>query len=383
MITIETVLSIIVALIVFGVIIFIHELGHFVTAKLFDVQVNEFAIGMGPKLIGWGKGETKYSIRALPVGGYCAMEGEDGDETDEHGIRIDNPRAFNRKKKWQRAIILVAGATMNIILGFVIMFFITVSQPLLSSTQIASFDEAAVSNTSVDGGDFLQERDKILRINNVNVHVGMDLSYALMLDRDGVVDILVERNGERVQLKSVTFNMVDEQGTQYTTIDFRIYGTDNALTHLFTPNEGVPAGEHVKEIFVSLGRVFRETWYSVIATMRTVWTSLIDLMTGVYGLKDLSGPVGTTQVMTQAVSAGFDSLLLVAMFITVNLGIFNLLPFPALDGGRIVLLGLEAIRRKPLPKKVEAGINAAGLIILLALVAVVTVSDIIKMFTSG
>lgn len=362
----------IVALLVFCVIITVHEFGHFFTAKLFHVQVNEFSIGMGPKLLGWGKGETKYSIRLLPVGGYCAMEGEDGG-TDE------NPRAFHRKPKWQRAIILVAGAFMNIVLGFVFMFCVTVSGEMTTTTTIYGFQESAVSNASVNGGDFLCPEDEILRVNNVNTHVSMDLSYALMTDDDGIVDITVRRNGEKVELHNVCFNTADEEGITYTTIDFIIYGQDNALTHMFD-TKGLPVWTHVGNCFLSLGRALRETWYSVLSTMRMVWVSLIDMLTGRYGLKDLSGPVGTTTVISEAAAAGLESLIRIAMFITVNLGVFNLLPFPALDGGRVVLLGLEAIRRKPLNPKVEGAINLVGLALLLTLVAIVTVSDIIKLF---
>ncbi len=369
-----TLLYILVALLVFGVIITVHEFGHFITAKLFHIQVNEFSIGMGPKLIGWGKGETKYSLRLLPVGGYCAMEGEDGGEEE-------NERAFFRKPKWQRAIVLVAGAFMNVILGFFLMFCITVSADMTSTTVIHSFRDYAVSNTSVDGGDFLRPGDQILRVNNVSTHVGMDLSYALMTDQDGVVDILVRRDGKKVQLHNVCFNTADEQGVTYTTIDFVIYGQDNALSHVFD-TEGFPVLTHVGNCFVSLGRAMRETWYSVLSTMRMVWVSLLDMLTGRYSLKDLSGPVGTTTVITEAAAAGLESLIRIAMFITVNLGIFNLLPFPALDGGRVVLLGLEAIRRKPLNPNVEAAINAVGLALLLTMVVIVTVSDISKLFGS-
>lgn len=372
MIEIDTVISILVALLVFGVIIFVHEFGHFFTAKLFGIQVNEFAIGMGPKIVGWGKGETKYSLRALPIGGYCAMEGEDGGEDE-------NPRAFNRKPKWQRGIVLVAGGAMNLILGFILMFSITVSTELFSTTTVSNFRDYAVSNSSVNGGDYLCKNDEILKVNNVSTHVAMDLSFALMTDSDGVVDILVKRNGEEVLLKDVTFNTEDEQGITYTTIDFQVWGTDNALHHIFD-TKGQPVLTHIGNCFVSLGKAFAETWYSVIGTVRQVWVTIIDMVSGKYSLTDLSGPVGTTAAMGDAVSMGLESLILIAMFITVNLGIVNLLPFPALDGGRVVLLGVEAIRRKPLPPKVEAGINAAGLILLLSLMVIVSFFDIGKLF---
>lgn len=370
--TMQTVLSILLALIVFGVIIFVHEFGHFFTAKLFGIQVNEFSIGMGPKVFSWGKGETAYSLRAFPVGGFCAMEGEDGGE-------LENPRAFNRKPKWQRCIVLVAGGFMNVVLGLVIMFGLTVSSDLFSTTIISGFRENSVSNTSVSGGDCLREGDEILKVNNTAAHVAMDLSFALSSDQDGIVDILVLRDGEEILLEGVTFNVAGEDGVTYTMIDFTVYGIDNTLSHLFD-TRGVSIGTHLLNCVKSVGRAFAETWYSTCSVVRTIWVSLIDMFTGKYGLTDLSGPVGTTGAISQAAGMGLESLLLMAMFISVNLGIFNLLPFPALDGGRVVLLGVEAVRRKPLDPRIEAGINIAGLVILFGLIVVVTFSDIMKLF---
>ena len=369
---IETVLSILAALLVFGVIITVHEFGHFITAKLFGVRVNEFSVGMGPKLFGWGKGETKYSLRALPIGGYCAMEGENGGEEED-------PRAFYGKPKWQRGIILVAGAAMNLLLGFLLMFGLTVARPLLSTTYVCDFAETAASNRPTDGGDALMPLDEILKVNNVSTHVDMDLSFALMTDEDGIVDITVRRDGEIVRLHNVSFNTTTEDGHTYTCIDFSLYGHDNALTHLFD-TKGASVPKHIGNCFVSLGRTFRETWYSVGSTVRMIWVSLFDMVTGKYSLKDLSGPVGTTSVIAEAARMSFDSLLLIAMFITINLGIMNLLPFPALDGGRVALLLLEAVRGKPLKPETEGIINLIGFALLLGLIAVVTVSDILKFF---
>jgi len=363
------VLSIIAALLVFGLLIFGHELGHFSMAKLFHVRVNEFAVGMGPRLFGFCKGETKYSLRLLPIGGFCAMEGENGG-TD------NDPNGFYAKPRWQRGLILVAGATVNLLLGFLLMFGIIVSQPLLSTTEICNFTETAVSNRA-ENGDYLMPSDIILKVNNVSTHVSMDLSYALMTDEDGVVDITVRRNGEIRLLHNVSFNTETEDGHTYTCIDFTLYGTDNALTHLFDTGGETVFG-HIGNCFVSLGRALRETWYSVCSTMRMIWVSLFDMVTGKYGLKDLSGPVGTTTVIAEAARVSMESLFLIAAFISINLGIMNLLPFPALDGGRVALLLLEGIRRKPLKPKTEQLINFIGLVLLLSLVAVVTVSDILK-----
>lgn len=371
------VVSILVAILVFGVIIFVHELGHFMTAKMFGVQVNEFSIGMGPRLLKFGKGETEYSLRLLPIGGFCAMEGEDGGEDE-------NPRAFHRKAKWKRAIILVAGGFMNIVLGFVVMYFMTATQPLLSTTIISGFDSQAVSNQVHDGGDALQQGDKILKINNTRCNVDTDIVFELMRAEDGKVDMLVERDGQQVQLRNVQFATEIAEGTETSVvrIDFTVYGRDNTLSHLFD-TQGRSFWGHVGHIFVSIGEVAAESFFKTVSIVKLVWVSLIDIITGKYGLNELAGPVGTTSAIGEAASAGLSSLLMIAVFITINLGIVNLLPFPALDGGRVVLLGLEAIRRKPLSPKVEGAINLVGFGLLMVLIVVVSFNDIARLISGG
>lgn len=365
-------MGIIIALLVFGILIFIHEFGHFFTAKLFNVQVNEFSLGMGPKLFSFSKGETKYSLRVFPIGGYCAMEGEDGSDGT-------NPRAFNTKPKWQRAIILVAGGAMNIIFGFIVMFGLTCAEPMTGTMQIAKFYEGSVSNTSVNGGDALKENDVILEVNGKACHVTTDITTQFILDEDHIFDFLVKRDGKKIQLSGVSFNTAAaDDGTTTIICDFTLYGVDNALTHLFNTN-GVGFWQHFGNVFVSLKNVAVEAYFNTVAFVKLVWTSLIELFSGKYGLTDLSGPIGTTSVISEAASIGIEPFLNIAVFITINLGIMNLLPLPALDGGRVLLLAIEAIRRKPLSEKVEAAINAVGFTLLIGLVIVVAISDIIKL----
>ncbi len=360
-------MGIIIALIVFEILILIHEFGHFFTAKLFKVQVNEFALGMGPKLFSFTKGETKYSLRLLPIGGYCAMEGEDGSNGE-------NPRAFNVKPKWQRAIVLIAGGAMNIILGFLVMFGMTCAEPLTGTLQIAKFHENAVSNQK------LQENDIILKINGDRCHVTSDVTTQFITDEDYKFDFLVLRDGNEVLLEDVAFaTQENEDGTTTMIVDFGFYGKDNALTHMFDA-KGAGFWEHFGNIFVSLKNVTVEAFFNTISFMKLVWISLIELFSGKYGLTDLSGPIGTTSVISEAASMGIEPLLNIAVFITINLGIMNLLPFPALDGGRVLLLIIEAIRRKPLSEKVEAAINTVGFVILMGLVFIVAISDITKLF---
>ncbi len=366
-------MGIIIAIFVFGVLIFIHEFGHFFTAKLFKVQVNEFALGMGPRLCGFTKGETKYSLRLFPIGGYCAMEGEDGSDGS-------NPRAFNTKPKWQRAIILVAGGVMNIILGFVVMWGLTCAEPMTDTLQIAKFYDNSVSNTSVNGGGALMENDIILEINGSPCHVTTDVTTQFIIDEDHVFDFLVERDGKEVMLSGVTFQTMNaEDGTTTIICDFTLYGKDNTLTHMFDL-QGVGFWQHIGNIFISLKNVTAQAYYNTISFVKLVWTSLLELFTGKYGLTDLSGPIGTTTVISEAASMGIEPLLNIAVFITINLGIMNLLPFPALDGGRVLLLIIEAIRRKPLSERVEAAINATGFALLMGLIIIVAISDITKLF---
>lgn len=338
------VFTIIIAVISFGVIIFIHELGHFITAKSIGVKVNEFAIGMGPAIFKIKKGETLYAIRILPIGGFVSMEGEDTESDDE--------RAFNKKKPWQKIIVVVAGAVMNLILGFVLLFSLTVAKPLLPVNTIAKFGEGATSNLA--GG--LMVNDTIKKINGNRIGMDNDIIFELLRDKDGIVDIEVERDGEILHLDKVHFNMQKaEDGETYISVDFKIYGE--------------------KKTFLSTIKYAANWSYSV---SRMVVVSLFDLITGRFGFNQMSGPVGVTTTISEAASQGFDSYLLIIAFITINIGVFNLLPLPALDGGRLIFLIIELIRRKPINPKYEGYVHAVGLILLFILMVAVTFNDIIR-----
>lgn len=339
----QIVIQIIIAVLVFGVIIFVHELGHFLAAKAMSIRVLEFAMGMGPKLYSVVKGETRYSLRMLPIGGYVQMEGEDEESLDGS--------AFCQKKVWQRVIVIVAGAAMNILLGFIIILGLTIAQQSLLSTTLAQFNEDATSNSQ------LQVNDRILKINNRTVRIGNDIIFELVRDTDGAADIVVERQGQKVDLTGVPFAMRQaEDGTQYISLDFKVYALER------TPSNILSYAGH---------------W--TMGTVKQVWVSFLELVSGKYKLNQLSGPVGVTSAIGEAASMGLDSVLLLVALITVNIGVFNLLPLPALDGGRLVFLAIEGIFRRPVPQKYEAYIHAAGLIALFGLMIVVTVSDILKL----
>ncbi len=343
----------IVAILAFCVIIIIHELGHFVAAKLCGIQVNEFAIGMGPALFRWQRGETTYALRLLPIGGFVSMEGEDGSS--------DNPRAFNRKPVWQRMIVIVAGAMMNLILGFfVVMISLGVTENVASTT-VSSFRESAVSSRQLEIGD------RITKIDDLSVFTASDIIYKLQNSPDKneqgnlVFDITVVRNGEKVLLKDVEFTTKTyEDGTNSIYFDFTVDVMEKTFVNMIAES-------------------FRES----VSTGRLVIITLIDLIRGRYGMNDLAGPVGTVTVVAESVGIDIGFFLQVVALITINVGIFNLLPIPALDGCRFLFLLIEAIIRKPIKPEVEGMIHFVGLAALMVLMVVVTYNDIVRIFTGG
>ena len=346
-------MGIILAILIFGVIILIHELGHFVAAKANGVKVNEFAIGMGPAIFKKKKGETLYAVRILPIGGYCAMEGEDD--------KSEDGRAFCNKSVWRRIIIVVAGVVMNLVLGYIILIISTATSGAIVTTKISRFEDNAMSHSTG-----LNVDDEILEINGMRIFTSMDISYQLGNDEDGVFDMVVRRNGEKVELKDVAFKSDDKT----THIDFKVY-----------PKE------------LTVGSVLSHSLKMTATDARLIYISLVDMIRGKYSLKDLSGPVGIVDSIDTVVenntdndtgkidwSSLADSMLSLSAFITINIGIFNLLPLPALDGGRLIFLLIELVRRKPVKPEHEGMVHTIGLVILLGFMAVITISDIIKIF---
>lgn len=336
------------ALLFFGVIIMIHECGHFACAKLFKVKVNEFSLGMGPALFKRKKGDTLYAVRLFPIGGYVAMEGEDDASEDD--------RAFNKKPVWQKMIIVVAGALMNLILGFILMvLLLTTSTDLIGTNTIKEFYPDAVSSQYG-----LQAGDRFVEIDGHHVWSELDLSFLMSRSRDGVFDFVVERNGEKVTLNDVHFATEQQNGITLIQYDFIIIGEQPGFLNI------------VKNAFTQSASI-----------VRMVWLSVFDLVTGRYGMSELAGPVGTVDIIAdvtaQAVSSGsLTNLLTIMAFITINVGVANLLPLPALDGGRFLFLAVEAVRRKPVNPKYEGYVHAAGLALLLLLMVVVTYNDIAR-----
>ena len=324
-------------------LIIIHEFGHFIAAKLCGVRVNEFAVGFGPKLFKKTVGETTYSVNLVPFGGYCAMEGEEETSADQ--------RAFCNKSPLKRLFIVANGAIFNIILGVILVAITLIPSAKFASTTVAKFAEDAVS---VSSG--LKVGDEIIKVDGRRIFTTQDLSYSFSAVDDGAVDMTVLRNGKKVELKNVEFATSQIDGINYINVDFYVKGIEK------TPLS-----------FIS------QTVNSTIANCRVVWFSLIDLITGKFGISQMSGPVGITAVIGNVAAANLFNVLPIMALITINLGIFNLLPLPALDGGRILFILIELITKKPVPQKYESWVHTAGLIILLGFMLIITAKDIISL----
>ena len=348
-------MSILFAILLFSILIFVHELGHFAAAKLSGVQVNEFSMFMGPAIFKKQKGETLYSIRCIPIGGYCAMEGEDQD--------TDNPRSFQKAAWWKRLIILAAGSAMNFVAGFLI--FLIVYAP--AKQFVMPVIDSAEKGCTVVSEDGLHIGDRILQIDGEKIYVQSDVTMLLSLNGGDVHDFVVEREGEKV--------VIDDLLMQ---------------THLFG-EETVPRyGFSFRLEDADFSDKLQYVWNSSINVVRSVRLSLKMLFTGQASVSDVSGPVGIVQIMSETaeVSAtALDALLNMLYFggfIAINLAVMNLLPIPALDGGRIVGLllttAIEKITGKKLDPKYEGYIHGAGMILLLGLMAVILFKDVFMIF---
>ena len=345
------------AILVFGVLIAVHELGHFMAAKACGMRVNEFSIGMGPALWKKQKGETQYSLRLFPVGGFCAMEGEEEDS--------DDPTALNNQGFWAKLLIFAAGAAMNFIAGLLIILVLYADAQAFYVPVVAGFADGC----PLESADSLQEGDRLLRIDGEKVYVYSDISLLMGLNKTGAFDLQIERNGEVITLRDFTMERreyTDQNGKAYTGYGL-YFGAEEA----------------------TLGRKLSYSWNNAMDFARLVRLSLQMLVTGQAGVKDLSGPVGIVSTMTQVgeqaatTRAAVENIAYLAALIAVNLAVMNLLPLPALDGGKIFFLVINAVSmqlfKKQIPAKYENYIHFAGLILLLALMAVITFSDVWKL----
>lgn len=473
-----SILSVLFALLVFGVLIAIHELGHFLVARAFGVKILEFSIGMGPKILSRTsrKSGTQYSLRLFPIGGYVNMYGEDGmelaqgpqpkepsgnseesiffndisEKNAENTVKIEKMKpidpdlaqqAYCNKSVWVRILISLAGPLMNILLGFILMLILVISsgQNAVASTRIAGFyvvyhaDESyadlqdndylyslktddgdvrilslaqfreavrqsedgtvtfTVLRLNEDGSDTvdplpeitayfddesidryfqaslssstgdpsgLQPGDVVLKVNRTAVHTYAELSYEILNQGYRPVTFTVRRNGEKVVLKDVVLPTYISENIAFGDMDFIVY----------------------REANFGVGTVLKHTWYRSLSTVKMVYDSIKGLFTRRYGFEAVSGPIGITKTISDVAKSGQKlNLLYIVIVISINLGIMNLLPFPALDGGHLLLYLVEAVRRKPIKREVEGIINFIGLILILALAVVIAIKDVISL----
>ena len=397
------IVTFIAAVFVFSAVIAIHEFGHFMVAKLCGVQVNEFSIGMGPVLCKRVRKGTQYSIRALPVGGFVALEGEespeskqaekntdeeplsphsDADSSPSRGAKADAGKPdlpplsgevaeptgsdgevspsgipLNEAPVWQRALIMLAGAGMNFVLGFVVMAILITAQ----SEPITSKVLYQVEENALCGQTGLQAGDKILAVNGRRCFVANDILYELMRTEDYTADFTVLRDGKKVELPGVQFDTwQDDKGETHMSLGFTVYGIKK------TPLN-----------------VLKEAGNSVLYYGRIIFASLSDLLRGRESINDLSGPVGIVTAIGQAASYGWQDLLEMLVLITVNVGIFNLLPFPALDGGKVVFLLIEGVTGHAVPEKIQSGLTVAAFALLFGLMIFATYNDILRLITGA
>ncbi len=365
-----SIVNIILAIVILGVLVTIHEFGHFSVAKLSGIKVNKFAIGMGPRIFKFTKGDTEYSLRLFPIGGFCAMEGEDDDSKDSG--------AFRNKPVLNRIGVIAAGPIMNIILGFVVAIVMTCTSSNILSCRISEF---GLNSTSDKTG--LQVGDEIVKMDGTRIFTTSDLSYKLSKTQDGVFDVVVKRDGEKVLLNDVKFYSsyyyrvaTDENGKEY----YEKFATKEEYTgsdELKTAETNIDF--HVSTEKKTVINVVDNSFRTTLSLSRFIWMSLVDLIRGQYKINDLSGPVGIVQVVGTVRAYGISELLYLVCMLTLNLGIFNLLPLPALDGGRLIFLIIEAIRKKPVPAEKEGMVHFVGMALLMILMIVVTISDIKKL----
>ncbi|MFR9144837.1 MAG: RIP metalloprotease RseP [Lentihominibacter sp.] len=330
-------MTIIYAILIFCVLIFVHEFGHFIAAKACGVKVNEFSIGMGPAFFKKQKGETLYSLRIFPIGGFCAMEGEDEDSNDE--------RAFNRKPAWQRAVVLAAGAFMNLLTAVILMIIIA----FWSGQATTVVDEVLDDSPAYEAG--LQSGDEIVAVNDSRINDWNDILAAIGGSKADSVELTVERNGRNISVTSA-IEYDEEAGRSKVGIK--------------------PVVRH--NIIESIGTGIKNT-----GNMTVMMYDIIkELITGGVSAKELSGPVGIVYAVNDTAKAGIIYVVYLSALLSLNLAIMNMLPFPALDGGRLLFLLIRKITGKRVTDEMEGKIHFIGIVLLMVLMVYVTWNDIVE-----
>lgn len=340
-------------ILILGGIVLVHEFGHFIFSKLFGVYVYEFSIGMGPKLLHHKKkgGETEYCIRAIPIGGFVSLAGEDADDN----TKIDKKRMLYTKPVWQRFIIMIAGASFNFIFAFVLLFVMALIYGSISTKPI-------VANVSPEYPAYtagIREGDKILSVDGNKVSSWSEVQLYIQTSKGEKLDIVLkDKTGTKREVTLVPDKVEDKEGNVSYVVGI---GLDTTVRR-------------------GLGVSLKHAVETTASLYKLMITTLKELVTGKFSVKDLSGPVGIYSVVDSQSKKGFESILSLVAYLSMNVGVINLIPFPAFDGGRVLFLIIEKIRRKPIKAKTEGMINSIGFILLMLLMVFVTISDVIKLF---
>ncbi len=361
--------TIILAVLVFGLIIIVHETGHLVVAKWAGVLVHEFTIGFGPALFKWKKGETLYAVRLIPLGGAVVMES--GGYKDAYGNTVDspngrndsltfvddNPRSFNNTPLFKRILIVLAGPVMNFVLAFIILILLLIPTKQVVIPKISDFMEGF----PLQSEEGFQVGDTIKRINGTKISVMGDVNYALYMGQGSDYDILVERNGEMIELNDLPLELREYEYQGATSLKYGFIFSTKDLTPLSRLSYACK----------------NEAYYA-----RLIWNSVIDLIRGRVPVSELSGPVGISTAISETAKTSLLDMWYLVAFISINLGVVNLLPIPALDGGRLLFLLIELIRGKPVNQKYESFVHLVGLILFVLLFLYITYQDIVRQFFS-
>lgn len=348
--------TLLILIVMLGLLIFVHEFGHFIVAKKTGVHVEEFALGMGPQLIKWKRKNdpTLYSIRLLPIGGFCAMAGEVSEEPDKN---LNKDEYMCNKKPYQKVLILIAGVTMNFILAFILFFL---QSMIWGSSNQLSYVGLVTENSAINSSG-IEEGDRIISINGMKTNTWDKIQIALTLKNDkDSYEFVVKKEDGSVKKYEVTPTIEKNE--------------DGESIKVF----GFGAGNKLNKGFINSLKYACIKIYSVITSMGLI---IIKLITGSLGLNSLSGPVGMYTVVGETAKLGIQNLLYLTAYLSVNLGFINILPFPAFDGGRIIFVIIEKIKGSPVKPQVENWFHTIGFILLMILMIIITYQDILRLFT--